>query len=206
MEPQTDAQSAGVPAGKISYEEYLQLDLDAWTEWVDGEIVFLPMASIGHQDLVVFLTALLLRYAEEHQLGKVYCEPVQMKTGPDLPGRSPDVLFVSRQNLERLEEQCVRGPADLVVEIVSPDSTRRDRIEKFGEYQAGGVSEYWLIDRLQRKADFFHRSEAGLYRPLPIRDGIVRSCAMPGLWLRPEWLWQDPLPTQRSILKLWNLA
>lgn len=206
MEPQIDAQTAGFPAGKISYEEYLRLDLDAWTEWVDGEIVFLPMASFGHQKLVLFLSSLLLRYTEKYQLGEVCFEPFQMKTGPDSPGRSPDILFISRQNLDRLEEQCMRGPADLVIEIVSPDSTRRDRIEKFGEYQQGGVPEYWLIDRLQQKADFFHRSEAGLYHPLPVQDGIVRSRAMPGLWLKPEWLWQEPLPTQKSILQHWNLA
>ncbi|MEE8584678.1 MAG: Uma2 family endonuclease [Acidobacteriota bacterium] len=204
--PQTDAQTTGFPAGKVSYQEYLQHELEAWTEWVDGEIVFLPMASAGHQKLVLFLSALLLRYVEEHQLGEVYLEPFQMKTGSGLPGRSPDVLFIAQQNLNRREEQCLWGPADLVVEIVSPDSIRRDRIEKFGEYQEGGVPEYWLIDRLEQKAEFFSRSKEGLYHPLPIREGIVHSRVLPGLWLKPEWLWQNPLPTQKNILRHWNLV
>ncbi len=202
---QTDARAAGLPPGKVSYQEYLQLELDAWTEWVDGEVVFLPMASRGHQRLVVFLTALLLRFVEEHRLGEVYCEPFSMKTGPDLPARSPDVVFIAQQNLKRLDEQCLWGPADLVVEIVSPDSIHRDRIEKFGEYQKGGVREYWLIDRLQQKTEFFSRSGKGLYYPLPIREGIVHSRVLPGLWLKPEWLWRNPLPTQKEILRKWNL-
>ena len=204
--PQTAAQTVSRLAEKISYEEYLELDLDAWTEWVDGEIIFLPMASENHQDLVLFLSALLRHYAEFHQLGKAYCEPFSMKTGPDLPGRSPDALFVSQQNLHRIEKQCVRGPADLVVEIVSPDSLRRDRVEKFGEYQKGGVREYWLIDPKRKRADFFALSEQGLFQPLPLEEGVMRSRVLQGLWLKPEWLWQNPLPPLMDVLRHWGLV
>ncbi len=204
--PQIAAQALSRLPKKISYEEYLDLDLDAWTEWVDGEIIFLPMASENHQDLVLFLSALLRHYAEFHHLGKAYCEPFSMKTGPDLPGRSPDALFVAKENLHRVEKQCVRGPADLVVEIVSPDSVRRDRVEKFGEYQEGGVREYWLIDPKQEKAEFFTLSERGLFEPLPLEDGVVRSRVLPGLWLKLGWLWQNPLPPLMDVLCSWGLV
>lgn len=204
--PQTAARNLGRLPEKISYEEYLELDLEAWTEWVDGEIIFLPMASENHMDLVLFLAALLRLYAEHHDLGKAYCEPFNMKTGPDLPGRSPDILFVSKENLHRVEKQCVRGPADLVVEIVSPDSVRRDRIEKFSEYQNGGVREYWLIDPEQEKAEFFALSEKGLFEPLPLETGVVRSRVMAGLWLKPEWLWQSPLPPLMEMLRSWGMV
>lgn len=204
--PQTFARAAGRPAGKISYEEYLELDLEAWTEWVDGEIVFLPMPSARHQNLVGFLYALLRLFAEHHQAGEVYGEPFKMKTGPELPGRSPDVFFISKENLQRVERLHVKGPADLVIEIVSPDSIRRDRLEKFGEYQKGGVREYWLIDPQQDRAEFFALSADGVYRPLPVREGIVRSRVLEGLWLKPDWLRQETLPPLMEVLRQWGLV
>ncbi|MDW8290080.1 MAG: Uma2 family endonuclease, partial [Armatimonadota bacterium] len=78
-----------------------------------------------------------------------------MKTGADLPGRSPDILFVSQQNLHRLKPTYLDGPADLVVEIISPESEERDRTQKFSEYERGGVREYWLIDPEKRLAEFY---------------------------------------------------
>lgn len=202
--PQHVAQ-ARRPAGKISYEEYLQLDLDAWTEWVDGEVVYLPMVGENHQDLVLFLSSLLRHFGEFHDLGKAYCEPFGMKTGPDLPGRSPDILFICKENLHRLEDKCLRGPADIVVEIISPESVRRDRVQKFGEYQTGGVREYWLIDPRFKKAEFFSISNNGVYRPIPLHEGVLHSRVLNGFWLKPEWLWQKPLPPLLEVLRLWGM-
>ena len=43
-----------------------------------------------------------------------------MKTGPDLPGRAPDILFTSNARIKRLKKSHLDGPADLAVEIISP--------------------------------------------------------------------------------------
>lgn len=60
--------------------------------------------------------------------------------------------FVAEEHLDRLQEMHLEGPADLVVEIVSPESRLRDRGEKFAEYELAGVSEYWLLDPELRRA------------------------------------------------------
>lgn len=72
--------------------------------------------------------------------------PFQIKLGPEASRREPDVLFVSKTNLERLTENRLEGPADLAVDIISPESRARDRGEKFYEHEQGGVTEYWLIE------------------------------------------------------------
>ncbi|MFN3476202.1 MAG: Uma2 family endonuclease [Candidatus Methylomirabilales bacterium] len=185
-----------VPTGTNSYEEILAwLDEDTWAEWVNGEVVMLSPASDRHQDLVRFLTAVLSVFTEVRRLGMIRPAPFLMKTGPELPGREPDLLFVAASHLDRLKETYLDGPADVVVEIASPESGARDRGEKFYEYETGGVQEYWLIDSERGWAEFYRLGPEGRYRPIFAgREGLYRSEAIPDFWLRVEWLFQEPLP------------
>jgi len=194
-----------LPKGKISYEQFLQwLDEDTWAEWVDGEVELMSPVSAQHQRVGRFLIAILQFYINHHCLGVLHYEPFQMKTGADLPGRSPDILFVSRENQHRLQDTYLDGPADLVVEIVSPESEARDRVQKFSEYERGGVREYWLIDPHQRQAEFYVRNEAGRYvLAAKGETGEYRSVVLSGLWLRIEWLWNPP--PEIEVLKVWGI-
>ena len=184
----------GQPLSKMTYEEFLDwADEDTLAEWVDGEVVMYSPASNKHQDIADFLVSVLRPFVEIHQLGIVRSAPFQMKLER---GREPDLLFVASEHLDRLQETHLDGPADLVVEIVSPgpDSVERDRGKKFYEYAQGGVPEYWLIDPQARWAEFYRLTE-GHYRPaFSGEEGVYRSEALPGFWLRVEWLWQEPLP------------
>ena len=184
----------------ISYEEFLaRADEDTLAEWVQGEVHPYSPASRSHQELVRFLTALLSAYVELHQLGVVLPAPFQMKLSRS--GREPDLLFVAQEHLHRLHPTHLEGPADLVVEIVSPESAPRDRGEKFYEYQEAGIPEYWLIDPHSQWAEFYQRDERGRFRHVPPDpQGIYRSRVIPGFWLRVDWLWQDPLPPVDVIL------
>jgi Uma2 family endonuclease len=196
------------PLGKMTYEEFLAwADEDTWAEWVNGEVIILTPVSKQHQDLALFLAALLRFFVEARQLGLVLTPPFQMKTGLDLPGREPDIIFIVREHLDRLRDTYLDGPADLAVEIISRDSRARDRGDKFYEYEQGGVREYWLLDYLRRQAEFYRLGLDGIYRPAPVgEDGIYRSAVLEGLWLKVEWLWQEPLPLLLTVLKEWGLV
>jgi len=184
---------------KMTYDEFLAwANEDTLAEWVDGEVVMYSPASNRHQDLARFLTSVLGIYVETHSLGVVRPAPFQMKLER---GREPDLLFVASEHLARLKETYLDGPADLVVEIISPESVARDRGEKFYEYAQGGVVEYWLIDPQARWAEFY-RLKAGHYRPAFSGDkGIYRAEVLPDFWLRVEWLWQEPLPKTLDVLR-----
>lgn len=188
------------PRLKMSYEEFLEwCDEDTWAEWVDGEVIVLSPASDRHQDLADFLVSVLRVYAEARDLGVIRSAPFLMKLER---GREPDVLFVAREHLDRLKENYLDGPADLVIEIVSPDSVERDRGSKFVEYEAAGVKEYWLIDPLRERAEFYQLDQEGFYRPVPPDgEGVYRSQVVPGFWLQVEWLWQAPLPKVLDVLR-----
>lgn len=195
-----------LPAAPMTYQQFLDwIDEDAHVEWVDGWVV--PMSPINgpHDELVTFLRTLLELFREAHHVGKLRGEPFQMKTGPDLPGRAPDLLFVVNEHLGRLHHTYLEGPADIAVEVISPDSVYRDREEKYREYEQGGVREYWLLDPRARQAAFFMLGEDGRYHPIPLEEGgIFRSRVLPGLWLKAEWLW-EPRPKLLDVLREWGL-
>lgn len=201
--------TATLPAAtaKISYEEFLEWPGEnQHVEWVDGAVVPMSPISNRHQDVGGFLISLLRFYADAHQLGEVRYDPFQMKIGATFPGRAPDILFVATANANRLKSVFLDGPADLVVEIISPESRARDRGDKFYEYEEGGVPEYWLLDPIRDQAEFYQRDPSGIYRSIPLdAEGKYHSVVLPGLWLQASWLWETPLPPLLLVLKQWDL-
>ena len=192
-----------LPATPISFEEFLAwTDEDTHAEWVDGEIVLMAPASLEHQSLLDFLNDLVKTYVRSHGLGQVFFAPVLMHLPSRPSGREPDLLFIATAHLDRLRPTYLDGPADLVVEIVSPESNTRDRAEKLTEYEAAGIPEYWLIDPLREDAAFYQLSQDGRYRRGPIdADSIYRSAVLPGFWLKVDWLWQRPLPDAAALMQ-----
>ena len=184
---------------RMSYEEFLAwADEDTLAEWVDGEVIMMSPASSRHQDVAGFLIAVMRPFVELRDLGTVISAPFQMRLA--WSGREPDLLFVAKEHLDRLRETYLDGPADLAVEVVSPESADRDREEKFAEYAQGGVREYWLIEPEDERAEFY-RLEGGRYRlTFGGREGRYESEVVPGFWLRVEWLWQEPLPAVEDVL------
>ena len=180
---------------QMTYEQFLAEADGQHAEWVNGEVQVMSPVSIRHQQISAFLLQLMRAFALRRQLGEVLSAPIQMKTGASLPGREPDVLFVASENLGRLKTNHLEGPADLAIEVISPESRLRDRGEKYAEYEAGGVKEYWVLDPEEERADFFLLDETGRYRPMDPDDaGIYRSRELRGFWLQVDDLWQDPLP------------
>jgi Uma2 family endonuclease len=190
----------------MSYEEFLDRYHGRHAEWIEGEVIEMSPTSWENQQLADFLTAILTHFVEAHDdRGVILSSRFQMKTKARLAGREPDVLFLAEEHRGRLHENFLDGPADLAVEIVSPDSVTRDRVEKHREYEEGGVREYWLIDPGARQAEFFGLGTAGRYRLLPVEgDGSFRSVVLPGLWLRTDWLWRRP--PLMDVLKAWGLV
>jgi Uma2 family endonuclease len=91
----------------------------------------------------------------------------------------------------------LKGPADLVAEIVNEEGEERDRVEKLAEFAAAGVREYWLVDSREDRPgiDAFAPSPAGRYEPiLPDSQGRLHSAVAPGFWFDPTWLNEEPLP------------
>jgi Uma2 family endonuclease len=201
----TDEITQRIPPNRaVSFEEYIEwLDEDTRAEWVDGEIVVMPSpATLDHQNCGGFLYKILAFYVEANDLGHIVFAPYVMKLAAISRGREPDIIFVRKDREHLLTRHYLDGPADLAVEIVSPDSKRRDRKEKFAEYEAAGVREYWMFDPDYQKAEFYQLGDDGRYHQAMIGpDGVYHSKVVAGFWLKVEWLWQTPLPATLGVLR-----
>ncbi|MBI4325034.1 MAG: Uma2 family endonuclease [Chloroflexi bacterium] len=114
------------------------------TELWDGDLSMAPAPSFSHQEIVDRFHDALKRWVRPRRLGRTVTAPLDMVLSSQR-STQPDVLFVARDRLSLVKDQ-LRGPADLVAEVISAGSRQRDRIEKRALYEVHGVKEYWLID------------------------------------------------------------
>ncbi|HMV48828.1 MAG TPA: Uma2 family endonuclease [Blastocatellia bacterium] len=188
----------------VSFEQYIEwLDEDTRAEWVNGRIeIMASPAAINHQNIAIFLDRVLGIYIESHDLGQLIFAPYVMRMAAIARGREPDLIFVRKDRAHLITRHYLDGPADLAIEIVSPESRKRDRKVKFAEYQIAGISEYWLIDPDKQTADFYQLDEDGSYEAAALdEEGFYHSRAVAGFRLRTDWLWQSPLPATLDVLR-----
>ena len=101
----------------------------------------------------------------------------------------PDLLYISAARRHIVKER-VEGAPELVVEILSTKTTRRDRVEKLKLYAESGVKEYWLVDPVGRQIDFLVCHE-GRFRIVLARDERYQSEVLPEIQLDLGELWRE---------------
>ena len=192
---------------RIPFEEFIAtLDEDDRAEWVDGRVVPMSPVSKRHDAVVGFIYAILHGFIRKHKIaGGTFHDSFQMKLGAARSSRVPDVGYVRPERTHLLRDTFMEGPADLAVEVVSPESRMRDRVEKFREYQQAGVREYWLIDPFVRTAEAYRLAASGEYEPVALGNPPRLECeALPGFWIDVAWLWQDE-PDEWVAYEAWGL-
>jgi Uma2 family endonuclease len=196
----TEAAKAVVPPSqRMTEEQFVQwCDEDTRAEWVDGEVIMMSPVNYEHADLQTWLAAVLRMYVEHRDLGTLVGPEFQARL-PERPSRRvPDILFVSKAREDLIERTQLRGAPDLCIEIVSPDSVARDWREKYLEYEAAGVKEYWVIDPASEHVEVYVLAEQkdgpAKYRRVAEQEGAIVSSVLTGLRLPVEWLWPGTRP------------
>lgn len=143
-----------------------------------------PPANMGHGRRDSWLSHKFWEVVERGDLGVVFGS----STGFRLPNGDvlePDVAFVSKERLAAASEQdenyFARVVPDLVVEILSPSTARRDRTEKKDIYAANGVREYWLVDGKRREVAVFHLQGDAHGSAQILSAGVIESSVLTGL-------------------------
>ncbi len=130
---------------KLTYEDYLKTPDDERYELLHGELIMAPSPGEAHQIISIRLGSQLHQFVEQAALGQVFSAPYDVKLS-ETDVVQPDLLFVSNERSSIRTPNNIQGAPDLVVEIQSPYTTKRDWNDKRALYARHGVTEYWLID------------------------------------------------------------
>jgi len=170
--------SASAP---FTYEAYARLRDGRRYEVIEGQLLLTPSPRTYHQKVTGNLFAVLLRHVREHGLGEVLISPCDVVLSSTNVVQ-PDILFVGRDRLAIIEEKCVSAAPDLVVEVLSPGTTLRDRRLKFRLYARFGVCELWIVDPSLHSIEVFGNSAGRLHLAAVFgRSDTLRSDVLPSL-------------------------
>ncbi len=124
------------------------------SELIDGVIYDMTAPTFAHQMIAGEIYSGLRDYIREH---KGNCIPFMAAADVrlDRDDRTmvmPDVFVVcDRDKIVGENGKYMDGAPDLVVEVVSPSTRKKDMGIKLEKYRKAGVREYWMVDYVKRK-------------------------------------------------------
>ncbi len=166
----------------ISYQEYRQYEAsdNFLYELLNGRLVKKNAPSPRHQMILQNLNRSMDHHVYSNKLGKVLFAPVDVFLD-EYNAPHPDLVFVSKAKETLITSEGIMGAPDLVVEIVSPSSVVRDRVEKLKLYQKHQIPEYWIIDPAYESVEVYTLDKSGEYT---IEAHILKTGTVPSLVLK----------------------
>jgi len=164
-----------------TYERYLRETAEGeYFTIIAGERFMSPSPTVFHQHILLNLGMVLQTWVRQSRIGKLGLAPLDVVLGDDEVVQ-PDLIFVLNEHLDRLTRKNVHGAPDLVIEILSPGSTRLDRVKKRELYARHSVPEYWIVSPGERTVEVLRLQDkqyelAGLYE----EDDTLQSPLLPG--------------------------
>lgn len=164
---------------RFTADHYRALPEDApRMELLDGEYEMTPAPSPRHQAIVMNFSGLLWTFFGANPIGRVFGSPIDVYLG-ESDVVQPDLVVLLKDRYGRIGDRGITGAPDLVVEVLSPNTSVRDLTLKKEIYARAGIPEYWLADpkaatitvhRLQEKSEaprIFRKGDAISSRLLP---------------------------------------
>ena len=179
-------------ANKLTYQDYLEIpDEPGYRfEILDGMLVKEPSPIVIHQRVSRRLQRIMEDYFwKVDPEGEIFNAPLDV-TPLDYNVVQPDVFYVSGEQKLIVKDTRVDGPPALVVEILSPTTGRKDRLQKMRIYQEAHVQHYWLVDPQERTLECFAWRD-GVYALVAsgMDEDIVEHPNFAGLSITLKVLW-----------------
>lgn len=174
------------PAVCLTYDDYLLFPEDGRRhEIIEGEHYVSPAPNRKHQRILATLSREVGSFVHLRGLGEVLFAPFDVVFS-DVDIVQPDLIFVASANLGILTEANAQGAPDLVVEILSESTRKRDLTTKRKLYARSGVAEYWVIDpEIETVTVFRIKGELVRSRELALETGDhLESPLLPGFELK----------------------
>jgi Uma2 family endonuclease len=177
--------AATTPRVKLTYEDFLHFPDDGKRhELIDGEHYVTLSPNTKHQAVSGNLHFIIRAWLEEHPIGRVFFAPFDIVfTQFDVV--EPDLLYMSNERAAGiLTAEHVTGAPEIVVEIGSPDTRKRDETIKRRLYERSGVLEYWIVDPELDIVRLYRRDHDRFTRPSELsgeNGDVLTTSILPGL-------------------------
>ncbi len=193
--PGRDDMRPANPGVKLTYDDFLLFPDDGKRhELIDGEHYVTPSPKIRHQQIAGNLHWLIRSYLERHPVGRVFFAPCDIVFS-EFDVVVPDLLYISNQRIPHvMTPMNMRGAPELLVEIASHSTRKRDETIKRRLYERSGVSEYWVVDpeidaiRIYRAGSNGYERAAELSREA---GDVLTTSLLPGLVLALADIFRD---------------
>ncbi|MFQ5455419.1 MAG: Uma2 family endonuclease [Nitrospirota bacterium] len=130
---------------KYTYEDYICIpDTGKRYQLIEGELYMVPAPIPYHQIVSIRIASNLSDYIETNDLGMLLYAPCDIVLSEE-DVVQPDIFFISRDRLNIITDKNINGAPDLVVEILSPSTSKIDRNLKKKLYLRHEVKEYWIV-------------------------------------------------------------
>jgi Uma2 family endonuclease len=132
-----------------------------------------------HNVVSLLLAQLMNVYVAKNKLGFVGIEKIMITlTRNDY---EPDICFFEKQKADTFTDKQTLFPApDLVIEILSDGTKKRDRGVKFQDYEAHKIKEYWIVDADQQTVEQYCLKEGQYELILKSAEGNIKSVVLTG--------------------------
>jgi Uma2 family endonuclease len=172
---------------RLTYDDFLLFPDDGQQhELIDGEHFVTPTPVPRHQMIAMNISAMIWQYLQLHPIGRVYGAPLDViLSNHDVV--EPDVQYISHERMKQLEpSQWIKGAPNLVVEIASPATRKRDATVKRDAYARFGVDEYWIVDPDRANVEAYRLTRGRYWLAADLsrdRDDALTTPLLPGLTL-----------------------
>ena len=174
---------------------------DIKCELLDGVLVIHSPASTEHEDIFAYLTTIFKYYLDYSKQGQLFGSRLVMRLGEKW-NPEPDILIITPEKYKNLKKNKLEGPADIVFEIMSPSTKETDLSKKFPNFLNLGVREIWIIDPLEKTISLITKLKTLKYED-PNSEELIISTILPGLFIKPKWVWnRDLFPSYVIINEL----
>jgi len=183
------------PGVKLTYDDFLLFPDDGQRhELIDGEHYVTATPNLRHQIICGNLFGMIWSYLQQNPIGRAIGSPLDVIFSP-FDVVEPDLLYVSKQRFAELEPSpWIKGAPNLVVEIGSPSTRKRDETNKRHLYERFGVDEYWVIDPELDTIKVYRRTNDRYERvaELTLENGdVLTTPLLPGLELPLAKIFED---------------
>ena len=163
----------GLPEGKkqgeYTIEDRNALPEDHPSELIDGVIYNMASPALRHQSISGAIYRQLWNYVDSQGGDCIpFIAPTDVRLDRDERTMVvPDVFVICQPDDDRMDnDKYINGAPDLIIEVLSPSTRRKDMFTKLYKYEEAGVREYWIVDPNKEKVIvyiFGEESDVSLY-------------------------------------------